>query len=70
MESSFKDFLYIVENFDGTPVDFFINHFFVFGKIQNWGIYICEYPTINIIGCTRDIKDKFQEAFKIEGNGL
>lgn len=44
-------------------------HWFVFGEIQKWGIYISEYPSINIIGCNSDLTEKFRRVFDIEGNG-
>jgi len=44
-------------------------HWFVHGQKNTWGIYISEYPTINIIGCTPELVDKFRDVFKIEGTG-
>ncbi|GEO05206.1 hypothetical protein AAE02nite_28700 [Adhaeribacter aerolatus] len=44
-------------------------HFFVFGKLNTWGIYIAEFPTVNIIGCKPHLVDKFRGVFKIKGNG-
>lgn len=46
-----------------------ILHWFVHGKSKNWGIYIAEYPTINIIGCTSELTGKFRKVFGIKGNG-
>ncbi len=46
-----------------------IPHWFVHGQSKNWGIYIAEYPTINIIGCTSDLSESFRRVFKIERNG-
>lgn len=76
VDSSFKDFLAKVENFsafendDASIFNFYINHFYIFGGSHKWGIYICEYPTINIIGCVMELKDKFKEVYKIERNGF
>src|SRR5690606_19597781 len=67
IDSSFKDFKRIVEAFE-PPFGWFINHFFIFGSKPNWGIYICEYPTINIIGCDPVLRDKFRKVFKITDN--
>ena len=44
-------------------------HWFVHGQKGNWGIYLAEWPTVNIIGCTTDLIDKFKAVFKIVGNG-
>ena len=51
------------------PFGFATNNFFIFGQNQNWGIYICECPTINIIGCIPEFEEKFRKAFNIGGNG-
>lgn len=53
------------ENFGLMPYSFFI-----FGNKKNWGIYICEHPTINIIGCTKELAQSFAKVFQIEGNGF
>jgi len=45
------------------------SHFFVFGNNENWGIYICEWPAINIIGCNRKYVNAFKDVFRIEGKG-
>jgi hypothetical protein len=45
-------------------------HFFVYGRNDKWGIYLCECPTINIIGCTPEYADDFREVFGIVGNGF
>jgi len=44
--------------------------YFVFGKNTNWGIYVCEYPTINIIGCAKELAEEFSTVFGIDGNGF
>ena len=69
VESDFNYFDNVVKNFD-SPFGFLINHFFVFGKNDNWGIYVCEHPTINIIGCSTELADKFSKVFNIDGNGF
>lgn len=66
--STLDSFDKAVKEFD-PPFGFIANHFFVFGQNPNWGIYICENPTINIIGCKADIADKFRKVFAINGNG-
>ncbi len=68
VESNFHDFQKIVESFD-PPFGFMINHFFIFGDNQSWGIYICEFPAINIIGCIPKLTEKFRKIFSIKGNG-
>ena len=69
VQSSFEDFQRIVESID-YPFGFTINSFYFFGQNTNWGIYICEHPTINIIGCTPDLLEKFADVFEIVGNGF
>ena len=51
------------------PFGWTIHHFFIYGQKDNWGIYICEYPTINIIGCTEELSDEFRQVFSIKNNG-
>lgn len=46
-----------------------ISHWFIHGQSKKWGIYIAEFPTINIIGCTGELADSFRNVFKINGNG-
>jgi len=58
----------IVSQFD--PIfGLFIYHFFIYGRNDSWGIYLCEYPTINIIGCRADFVKDFSDVFNIKGNG-
>ena len=52
------------ENFGWT-----LSSFFVFGLNNNWGIYMSECPTINIIGCNKELVDVFQNAYDINENG-
>ena len=51
------------------PFGWRINHFFIFGQSDKWGIYMCEYPTINIIGCVNEYKEGFKKVFSINRNG-
>jgi hypothetical protein len=44
-------------------------HFFVYGHKDNWGIYVAEFPTIIIIGCTSDLVEKFRKVYGIRENG-
>ena len=62
------EFEEIFTSFD-PPFGWMINHFFVFGKNDNWGIYICEHPTINIIGCNKEFSKEFRNVFSIKDNG-
>ena len=67
--SNLSDFDNIVKQFD--PIfGLFLYHFFVYGQNDNWGIYLCECPTINIIGCREDFIKDFSEVFNIKGNGF
>lgn len=69
LEADYKTFQEIVGTFD-PPFGWSINHFYVYGKSKDWGIYICEYPSINIIGCKKELSDKFRHVFAITGNGF
>ena len=68
VSSTFHHFDEQVKSFD-PPFGFIANHFFVFGKNSQWGIYIAEFPTIKIIGCMPNFAEKFREVFNIHGNG-
>lgn len=69
VSSSLLDFNNIIKQFD--PVFGLLPyHFFVYGQNENWGIYLCEYPTINIIGCRENYVRNFSEVFNIKGNGF
>lgn len=68
LTDNFKDFQEKVRAFV-APSGWSINHFFVYGKNESWGIYLAEFPTINIIGCDRQLSDKFRHVFSISGNG-
>lgn len=43
---------------------------FVYGDNPNWGIYICEYPTILIIGCIEEYVPLFKSVYEVKGNGF
>jgi len=64
-----------LKEFDSKIIEFdehfrmTILHWFVYGQSKKWGIYIAEFPTINIIGCTSELTEKFRRVFKIDGNG-
>lgn len=68
LTDDYKDFQEKVRAFE-APLGWFINHFFVYGQNKNWGIYIAEFPTINIIGCDKRLSDKFRKTFLITDNG-
>lgn len=44
-------------------------HWFIHGESKGWGLYMAEFPTINIIGCKSGLTEKFRRVFKIEGSG-
>jgi hypothetical protein len=52
------------ENFGMMPW-----HFFVYGRLDSWGIYISEFPSMNIIGCKPEFVERFRAVFNIIGNG-
>ena len=64
VNTNFGTFKEQLDSFD-PPFGLMTNSFFMFGKSKNWGIYICELPTINIIGCTKELNDKFYTALDI-----
>jgi len=69
INSDYNDYQKIVDNL-GTYFGLAIHHFFVFGQNENWGIYICEWPWNNIIGCDSRLTERFASIFGINGNGL
>lgn len=64
VNTNFYSFKELLDSFD-PPFGLMTNSFFMFGKSENWGIYICEVPTINIVGCTKLLSDKFYSALDI-----
>lgn len=68
LTADYKEFQEKVRAFE-APFGWSINHFFVYGQNENWGIYIAEFPTINIIGCDNKLSDKFRHVFSIGENG-
>lgn len=67
--STLKDFNALGRRYDEV-FGWLISHFFIYGKKESWGIYLCEYPTINIIGCDRPYVEEFKSIFGIVGNGF
>lgn len=68
-DSNFNSFMEMGRIFDAV-FSWTTGHFFVYGANENWGIYICENPTINIIGCNKKYVNAFKEVFGIKGNGF
>jgi hypothetical protein len=69
VSSGLSDFDITVKKFD--PIFGLLPYsFFVYGQNDSWGIYLCEYPTINIIGCRENYVKDFSEVFNIKGNGF
>ena len=68
LTDDYKKFQEKVRAFE-PPFGWSINHFFVYGQNRSWGIYISEFPTINIVGCERQLSDKFRKTFSISENG-
>lgn len=67
--SNFDSFQKMGQTFD--PIfSWTIGNFFIYGNNKNWGIYICECPTINIIGCDKKYVSAFRRVFGIKGNGF
>ncbi len=68
LTADYSEFQEKVRAFE-PPFGWTINHFFVYGCNENWGIYMAEFPTINIIGCDKKHSDIFRQTFSICGNG-
>ena len=47
-----------------------LSNFYIFGANPNWGIYLCEYPAIKLIGCIDRYIPAFKDAFNIRGTGF
>jgi hypothetical protein len=69
IDTTYNLFEQEIQEYD-PPFGFNANHFYVFGQTGRWEIYLCEYPTVNIIGAEKDLLEKFREVFKINGTGL
>lgn len=69
LNDDYKDFQEKVRAFE-AHFGWSVNHFFVYGRNENWGIYISEFPTINIIGCDIQLSDKFRQTFSISKNSF
>jgi hypothetical protein len=59
-----------LEHFPEPPGRWYMTHVFVYGDNPNWGIYVCEYPTILIIGCIEEYLPIFRKVYDIKGNGF
>lgn len=68
VNSKFEDYETAEKEFEATS-GFTISSFYIFGEKRKWGIYLCECPTILIIGCLPDLADKFRSVYNIKGNG-
>jgi hypothetical protein len=68
VSSTFAQFQEVVAAFD-PPFGFFINHFYVFGQQPTWGLYLCEYPTLLLIGCMPKWHKRFAQVYGIIGTG-
>jgi hypothetical protein len=68
LTDDYKEFQEKVRAFD-PPFGWTINHFFIYGQNENWGIYMAEFPSLNIIGCDKKFSDTFRQTFSICGNG-
>ena len=68
LNGDYKSFEEKVSDFE-PPFGWIINHYFIYGQKESWGIYISEFPTINIIGCHKTLTESFKNVFSINGNG-
>lgn len=69
IESTLNSYIELGNIFD-LNFGWIISNFFAYGKNADWGIYLCEYPTINIIGCSKQYVQNFKEIYGIKGNGF
>jgi hypothetical protein len=69
VNSKLIDYEVSVKSFQPEPFGLTANHFYINGLKHSWGIYLCEYPTINIIGCIPELENKFCDVYNIENNG-
>jgi hypothetical protein len=67
--SDFDSFQKLGYDYD-TYLGWSSGNFFIYGMNENWGIYICEYPTINVIGCDKKYAIVFRDVFGIAGDGF
>jgi len=64
LKESYDDFRAKVNALD-PPCGWSTNHFYIYGQKENWGIYICEFPAINIIGCDPLISSEFKKEYSL-----
>ena len=65
--AKYKDFEKEIETYSVFGPQ--VASWYVSGKSQDWGIYLAELPSINIIGCRPYLADKFRQVFKISNSG-
>jgi hypothetical protein len=68
VSSTLAQFQEVVDGFD-PPFGFSINHFYVFGQRPSWGMYMCEHPTLLLIGCVPEWQERFAQVYGLVGNG-
>ena len=68
VDSSFDFFQKIGQSFDEN-FGWSLGNFYINGTKNTWGIYMCELPAINIIGCEKKYVDIFRNVYGINGNG-
>lgn len=66
---SFSAFRQLETTFD-PHFGLVLSSFYIFGENPNWGVYLCEYPAIKLIGCTSKYISLFKDAFNIKGTGF
>lgn len=62
LNTTYTSFKHKIHQFE-HPLGWYINHFYIFGNNNSWGIYSCECPTIDIIGCKPELLGKFKQVF-------
>ena len=67
-DSTLDEFDNKIKEFDEDFL-IFSGNFFIFGQMETWGIYVCEYPTIIIVGCIMELSNRFRDIYNIKGNG-
>ena len=67
VRTTYQDFERQIEPYSEFGLQ--VASWYVYGNSQNWGIYLAELPTINIIGCKAHLKERFRQVFKISDSG-
>ncbi|PKK36795.1 hypothetical protein BWI96_10515 [Siphonobacter sp. SORGH_AS_0500] len=65
----YNSYKHKIEKFDNI-FGLITSDFFIYGDNESWGIYLCEYPSITIIGCDDKYVNMFERVFNIEKSSI